>query len=276
LEIVAGNPDVARRHGPGQVILVGAGPGDPDLLTLAAVKALGEADVILTDDLVSDAVLAFAKAEARVILVGKRGGRPSCRQDEVSALIVALASKGRVVVRLKGGDPSIFGRAAEEIDAARAAGIKVRVVPGITSAQGAAASLGLSLTRRVEARRVQFVTGHDVDGKLPAEMTGRALSDPTTTTIVYMPRGTLAGLLARAIEGGLPPETPALAVFSATRPDEEVVRGTAATLADTVAANGHDGPCLVMIGRAMRAEAVAGAEPALTPERVRALPSAGS
>lgn len=254
LELVAGNPAVPRRHGPGRILLVGAGPGDPDLLTLAAVKALGAADVILTDDLVSEAVLAFAKAEARVILVGKRGGRPSCRQDEVSALLVALALKGRTVVRLKGGDPAIFGRAAEEIDAARAAGIPVRVVPGITSAQGAAASLGLSLTRRVDARRVQFVTGHDRDGKLPLEVSGSALSDPTITTIVYMPRGTLAGLLERAVAGGLPAHTPALAVFSATRPEEEVVWGTAATLAALVARVTHDGPCLVMVGRAMARE----------------------
>jgi uroporphyrin-III C-methyltransferase/precorrin-2 dehydrogenase/sirohydrochlorin ferrochelatase len=150
----------------GSVTLVGAGPGDPDLLTLRAVRALQSADVILFDDLVSREVLDFARREARKMLVGKAGFGPSCKQDDINSLMVALAKQGKRVVRLKGGDPLIFGRAGEEIAACEAAGIAVEIVPGITAAQGAAASLGLPLTNRKHARRLQYVTGHAQAGGL--------------------------------------------------------------------------------------------------------------
>src|SRR6185437_793482 len=144
----------------GAVTLVGAGPGDPELLTLRAVRALQSADVILFDDLVSRDVLDFARREARKMLVGKTGFGPSCKQDDINALMVSLARQGKRVVRLKGGDPLIFGRAAEEIAACKAANISLDVVPGITAAQGAASRLGLPLTDRKHARRLQYVTGH--------------------------------------------------------------------------------------------------------------------
>src|SRR5947207_421032 len=140
----------------GTVTLVGAGPGDPELLTLRAVRALQAADIILIDDLVSPDILDFARREAKKMLVGKTGYGPSCKQDEINALMITLARSGKRVVRLKGGDPMIFGRATEEIDACRAAGVAVEVVPGITAAQGAAARLGVSLTERASARRVQY------------------------------------------------------------------------------------------------------------------------
>ena len=159
----------------GSVTLVGAGPGDPELLTLRAVRALQSADVILFDDLVSRDVLDFARREARKMLVGKTGFGPSCKQDEINALMVSLAKQGKRVVRLKGGDPLIFGRAAEEIAACKAANIAVDVVPGITAAQGAAAKLGLPLTDRKHARRLQYVTGHAHDGALPQ---GSRLAQP--------------------------------------------------------------------------------------------------
>ena len=154
----------------GRVTLVGAGPGDPELLTLKAVRALQSAEVILYDDLVASEVLDFARREAKRILVGKTGHGPACKQDEINALMLRLALQGKHVVRLKGGDPGIFGRAAEEIEACRRAGIGVAIVPGITAAQGAAASLGISLTQRGQARRLQFVTGHAKDGGLPADL----------------------------------------------------------------------------------------------------------
>ena len=144
----------------GSVTLVGAGPGDPEMLTLRAVRALQSADVILFDDLVSHDVLDFARREARKMLVGKTGFGPSCKQEDINALMVSLARQGKRVIRLKGGDPLIFGRAAEEIAACRAANIAVDVVPGITAAQGAAARLGLPLTERKRVRRLQYVTGH--------------------------------------------------------------------------------------------------------------------
>ncbi len=177
----------------GSVTLVGAGPGDPELLTLRAVRALQSADVILFDDLVSRDVLDFARREARKMLVGKTGFGPSCKQDDINALMVSLAKQGKRVVRLKGGDPLIFGRAAEEIAACRAANIAVDVVPGITAAQGAASRLGIPLTDRMHARRLQYVTGHAKDGALPADLDWQSLADPATTSAIYMPVRTLDG-----------------------------------------------------------------------------------
>ncbi len=147
--------------------------------------------MILFDDLVSKEVLDFARREARRMLVGKTGHGPSCKQSEINALMIGLAKSGRRVVRLKGGDPMIFGRAGEEIDACRDAGIVVEIVPGITAAQGAASRLGISLTHRNAARRVQYLTGHGEDGALPADIDYASLADPRATTIVYMPKKTL-------------------------------------------------------------------------------------
>jgi uroporphyrin-III C-methyltransferase / precorrin-2 dehydrogenase / sirohydrochlorin ferrochelatase len=235
----------------GKVIFVGAGPGDPELLTMKAVRALQGADVILHDDLVSAEVLDLARREARRMLVGKTGHGPSCKQSDINGLMVTLALKGKRVVRLKSGDPGVFGRLTEELAACRQSGIATEIVPGITAAQGAAASLGLSLTERRLARRLQFVTGHGDDGALPNDLSEAALADPKATTIVYMPRRTLAELSGRAIAAGLPPGTPAVAVIAATRPGETRVTGTIATLPGLVAGHPASGPMLVMIGAAM-------------------------
>jgi uroporphyrin-III C-methyltransferase/precorrin-2 dehydrogenase/sirohydrochlorin ferrochelatase len=145
----------------------------------------------------------------------------------------------------------IFGRAGEEIDACRAENIPVEVVPGISAAQGAAARLGVSLTHRAQARRLQYVTGHDRDGKLPADIDWLSVADPAATTIVYMPKKTLRELSARAIAQGLDPATPAVAVANATRPDERIVAGTIADIADRIGADAPDGPLLVMIGKVL-------------------------
>jgi uroporphyrin-III C-methyltransferase/precorrin-2 dehydrogenase/sirohydrochlorin ferrochelatase len=253
----------------GSVILVGAGPGDPELLTLRAVRALQSADVILFDDLVATDILDFARREAKKMLVGKTGHAPSCRQDDINGLMISLAKAGRRVVRLKGGDPMIFGRADEEIRACRAAGIAVEVVPGITSAQGAASRLLVSLTRRGDARRVQYITGHAAggngrDGKLPADIDWASLADPAVTTVVYMPAKTLPELVANAVRAGLDPATPAVAVERATRPDERVIAATIAELSARLAAEPPSGPVIVMIGRAF-AEYVEGAAAAYLP-----------
>jgi uroporphyrin-III C-methyltransferase/precorrin-2 dehydrogenase/sirohydrochlorin ferrochelatase len=233
----------------GSVTLVGAGPGDPELLTLRAVRALQSADVILFDDLVSQQILDFARREARKLLVGKRGHGPSCRQDDINALMVSLAKGGKRVVRLKGGDPLIFGRAGEEIAACGAAGIAVEIVPGITAAQGAAARVGVSLTHRHDARRVQYITGHAADGHLPTDIDWRSLADPVTTTIVYMPAKTLDELVATSIGQGLDLATPAVAVISATRPEEKRIAAPIADLPARLAADPLRGPVLVLIGR---------------------------
>src|SRR5579885_3445868 len=233
----------------GTVTLVGAGPGDPELLTLRAVRALQSADVILFDDLVSRDVLDFARREARKMLVGKTGYGPSCRQEDINTLMVGLARQGKRVVRLKGGDPLIFGRAGEEIAACRAAGIVVEVVPGITAAQGAAARLGIPLTDRGRARRLQYVTGHARNGALPDDIDWQSLADEAATTAVYMPVKTLEALVSRALAQGLAPDTPAVASARATRPDQAVVRSPIAELPGRMAQAGLSGAVIVLFGR---------------------------
>lgn len=240
----------AAHDGKGRVTLVGAGPGDPELLTLKAIRALQSADIILYDDLVSPGVLELARREAKRMLVGKTGYGPSVKQGDINALIVSLASQGKHVVRLKGGDPGIFGRAGEEIEACRAAGVPVAIVPGISAAQGAAASLGLSLTHRDHARRLQFVTGHSRKGELPDDLDWRAMADPAASTVIYMARATLPGFRERAIAAGLDPQTPAVAVLAATRPDERRVAATITDLPERLGDLPTNGPVLVLLGHA--------------------------
>lgn len=236
----------------GRVVLVGAGPGDPELLTLKAVRALQSATTILYDDLVGPEILELARREAKRVAVGKTGRGPSCRQSDINARMVALALAGETVIRLKGGDPLVFGRATEELDACRAAGIEVTIVPGISAAQGAAAALGFSLTERREARRIQFVTGHGADGRLPRDLDWGAIADPAATTIVYMPRATLGELARSAIAAGLAPDTPAVAIASATLPGQAQVAGTIATIKDLAASLPPGAPVTVVIGKVAR------------------------
>jgi uroporphyrin-III C-methyltransferase/precorrin-2 dehydrogenase/sirohydrochlorin ferrochelatase len=251
------SPDAAPDAG--SVTLVGAGPGDAELLTLRAVRALQAADVILFDDLVSAEVLDFARREARKMLVGKTGFGPSCKQDDINALMTGLARQGKRVVRLKGGDPLVFGRADEELAACRAAGIAVEVVPGITAAQGAAARLGLPLTGRGRARRLQYITGHAKTGRLPDDLDLAALADPATTTAIYMPARTLAALVAQAVAAGLDPATPAIAIARATRPDQQVIAAPINEMPARLAAADLPGPLLVMIGRVLEPDTGQGA-----------------
>lgn len=247
----------------GQVALVGAGPGDPELLTMKAVRLLQAADVILFDDLVSTDVLDLGRREAQRIRVGKRGHGPSCRQEDICDLLVALAREGKSVVRLKSGDPGIFGRATPELAACRAAGIPVAIVPGITAAQGAAASLGVSLTERAVARRLQFMTGHGHDGKLPEDIVWDAVADPRATTVLYMPRRSLEDFRDAAVAAGLPEATPAVAVMNATRPDERQLHATLATLPARLAAWPADAVVLVMVGAVLAGAADAPVEAGL-------------
>jgi uroporphyrin-III C-methyltransferase/precorrin-2 dehydrogenase/sirohydrochlorin ferrochelatase len=249
--------DRVRGIGPaadaGTVTLVGAGPGDPELLTLRAVRALQSADVILFDDLVSQEVLDFARREARKILVGKTGHGPACKQSDINALMVKLAREGRRVLRLKGGDPLVFARATEEIDACHAAGVPVTIVPGITAAQGAASELGVPLTGRGRTRRVQYVTAHAKDGCLP-DLDWRSLADPTATTAIYMPRGNIAALVEKIIVAGLAPDTPAAAVVNATRDSRKSIVTTVRELPSAVASFCSEGPLLVLIGEIVNVE----------------------
>lgn len=235
----------------GSVTLVGAGPGDPELLTLRAVRALQTADFVLFDDLVSNEVLDFARREARKILVGKQGHGPSCRQSDVNELMVSLARQGRHVVRLKGGDPLIFGRAGEEIEACRQAGIAVEIVPGVSAVQGAASRLCVSLTGRGQVRRLQLVTGHAANGELPHDIDWRSIADGAATTAIYMPVKTLAGFVKCAVEAGLDPSIPAVAIANATRPSERRVVSTIAALQGDIVDAKLSGPVIVIVGKVL-------------------------
>ncbi|GAB4382730.1 uroporphyrinogen-III C-methyltransferase [Albidovulum sp.] len=232
----------------GFVSFVSSGPGDPELLTLKALDRLGKADVVLFDDLSSGPILARARAGADLVGVGKRAGRASPRQDHVSRLLVDYARTGARVVRLKSGDCGLFGRLEEEILACRAAGIGYEIVPGVTSAMAAAAAAGIPLTRRLTARRVQFVTGHDVTGALPEDLNLAALADPAATTVVFMGKRTFAELAHRLMAAGLAGETPALLAESVSTPAEKLVRGTLATMAALIAREAADGPALILLG----------------------------
>lgn len=232
----------------GQVTFVGAGPGDAELLTLKAVRALQAADVILFDDLVSDEVLELARREAKRILVGKRAGRPSCRQHEINAVMISLAKAGRRVVRLKSGDPMIFGRAGEEIAELEAAGIAYDVVPGITAGLALAAALGVSLTHRDGARSVRFVTGHSRHDGLPQDVDWAAIADPSATTIFYMGGRTAALFSAALIDRGMPAETPAVVAADIGRASETMHRTDLAGLTDAAERAGDGRAILIGIG----------------------------
>jgi uroporphyrin-III C-methyltransferase/precorrin-2 dehydrogenase/sirohydrochlorin ferrochelatase len=236
------------QKGIGSVALVGAGPGDPELITLKAMRVLQAADVVLYDDLVAPEIIEMARREAEKIPVGKRGYRPSCKQDDIVAMLVSLAEQGKRVVRLKGGDPSVFGRANEEIAALEAAGIPVEIVPGITAALGAAASLKLSLTERERARRIQFITAHAHNGRLPDDIDWASICDPRAATAVYMGLRTLDALSQRLLAQGIDPLTPAVLVERATCPDERCIVGTIADLPEKAVAAHPSGPCLLLIG----------------------------
>ncbi len=236
-----------RNDAIGSATLVGAGPGDPDLLTLRAVKAIQRADAVLYNSLIDPSILELARPDARRIDVGKRCGRHAMNQAAINSLIVKLAQAGAHVVRLKGGDPFIFGRGGEELDSLRAAGVPVEVVPGITAACAAAASLRIPLTHRGVARSLHFVTGHGRDGDVAAhDWCGLAASGGTIAA--YMASKTLRSVAASLIEAGLPGSTPAVAVENASRSNETHLYGTLSSLPGLLEANRPDGPTLVLIG----------------------------
>jgi uroporphyrin-III C-methyltransferase/precorrin-2 dehydrogenase/sirohydrochlorin ferrochelatase len=250
----------------GRVTLVGAGPGDPDLLTMRALRALQSADVILFDDLISDGILELARREAKRMMVGKRGARESCSQADINALMLKLAKQGKHVVRLKSGDPMIFGRAGEEIEALEQAGIPVLVVPGITSAQGLAAGLGVSLTHRDHAQRLTLMTGHSRKGEVPDTIDWAKAADPHTTTVIYMGARTAEPISQALMARGLAPQTPAVAVASISRPEEVRWTGSLEALSEGVKTLPDGAPVLIGIGAVFGA--VAAARDMIEPEQL--------
>lgn len=232
----------------GFVSFVSSGPGDPELLTLKAVDRLARADAVLFDDLSAGAILGHVRPGADLVGVGKRAGRPSPRQDHVSRLLVDYALTGQRVVRLKSGDCGIFGRLEEEITALDAAGIGYEIIPGVPAACAAAAAAGIPLTRRLTARRVQFVTGADVTGGLPEGLNMAALADPGATTVVYMGKRSFPGLATALISAGLPAATPALYAEAVGHPHQRLVRDSVAGLATRISDLDSPEPALILYG----------------------------
>ncbi|KAL6615633.1 hypothetical protein ACP70R_037903 [Stipagrostis hirtigluma subsp. patula] len=235
--------------GPGRVALVGTGPGDPELLTLKAVRAIEAADLVLYDRLVSNDVLDLVGEGARLLYVGKTAGYHSRTQEEIHELLLSFAEAGANVVRLKGGDPLVFGRGGEEMDFLQQQGIRVEVIPGITSASGIAAELGIPLTHRGVATSVRFLTGHSRNGGTdPLYVAGNA-ADPDTTLVVYMGLSTLPSLAPKLMKHGLPPDTPAVAVERGTTPQQRTVFALLKDLVDEVKSTDLVSPTLIIIGK---------------------------
>ena len=229
----------------GTVHLVGAGPGDPDLLTLRAARLIGSARVIVHDGLVDPAILALARDDARLISVAKSRARHTMAQDDINALLVREALAGHDVVRVKGGDPFVFGRGGEEAEACRAAGVPVTVVPGISAAMGAAAASGIALTHRDAASTVSFVAGQ-CKGLSDQDWTG--LAGKGRTLVIYMGLATAAAITDKLIADGLSPEVPVAVIENATRPGMRVLRGVLAGLDTIVSRHRVKSPALIIIG----------------------------
>jgi uroporphyrin-III C-methyltransferase/precorrin-2 dehydrogenase/sirohydrochlorin ferrochelatase len=234
----------------GKVYLVGAGPGDPELLTLRAARLLAQAQAVVYDNLVGPEVLALIHPAAQRIYVGKERSRHTMVQEDINALLVRLAGEGLSVVRLKGGDPFIFGRGGEELQVLAAHGVPFEVVPGITAACGAASYAGIPLTHRDHAQSCLFVTGHLKEGA--GEMDWAALARPNQTLAIYMGLSMLPSICERLVESGVSPGMPAAAIEQGTLPGQRVIAATLSTLAAEVAAAGLRSPCLTVIGEVVR------------------------
>ena len=241
-------PEASRL--PARVTLVGAGPGDPELLTLKAARALAEARLVLYDKLVSKAVLKLVNPQADLIYVGKQSGHHVLTQDGIIELMVRLAKSGRSVLRLKGGDPYIFGRGGEEAQALAAAGIAFDVIPGISAAQGMAATAGIPLTHRDHATQVVFVTGHlrDEHGERGLELDWQSLARPHQTVVIYMGVATLPIVCEQLVRHGLAADTPAAVVENVSLPAQRTVAGTLATLPTLARVHAVRAPALIVIG----------------------------
>jgi uroporphyrin-III C-methyltransferase len=249
----------------GKVFLVGAGPGDPELLTLKAVRAIGVADVILVDALVDRRVLAHARGDARVIEVGKRGGCRSTPQQFIERLMVRFAHAGAIVARVKGGDPFVFGRGGEEAIALGRAAVRFEVIPGVSAGLAAPASAGIPVTHRGVARGVTFVSGHSADGAAPD---WGSLARSNTTLVIFMGVAALETIVPRLIEAGLSASMPVAAIERATWADQRVLRGSLADIVAIAKREALKSPAIVVIGEVVNiASEIATLSPTLSQGR---------
>ena len=241
-----------------KVFLIGAGPGDPELMTLKAARALRTADVVLIDELVNRGCLAHARSDARIIEAGKRGGCKSTPQVFIEKLLVQYSKAGKTVARLKGGDPFVFGRGGEEMQALMEAGIEVEVIPGITAGLGVPAALGIPVTHREIARGVTFVTGHTKDGQEP---NWEALARSGTTLVVYMGLRRLEQIVSQLRKAGLSEATPACAIENGTLKTQREIVSTLAGLPAAAAQARLAGPAIIVVGEVVRFARVSALEP---------------
>ncbi|WP_088708335.1 uroporphyrinogen-III C-methyltransferase [Noviherbaspirillum denitrificans] len=240
------SPFPPERAVPGKVFLVGAGPGDPDLLTVRAARLLASAEVIVYDHLVGAGIMDLVGPKAERIYAGKQNRRHTMAQDDINSLLVRLAIQGRNVVRLKGGDPFIFGRGGEELETLAASGIPFEVVPGVTAASGVASYAGIPLTHRDYAQSCIFTTGHLKDGTL--DLDWATLARPRQTVVIYMGLNALPEIARQLIAHGQSPDMPAAVVEKGTTAQQRVATGTLAAMPDLVAALGLQSPCLIIVG----------------------------
>jgi uroporphyrin-III C-methyltransferase/precorrin-2 dehydrogenase/sirohydrochlorin ferrochelatase/uroporphyrin-III C-methyltransferase len=236
----------------GKVSLVGAGPGDPDLLTIKALKAIQSADIVVYDRLVSEAIMALVPHGVTRFFVGKSCKQKVMPQEEIQELLVSLALKGNDVVRLKGGDPLMFGRGSEEALELAKHNIPFEIIPGITSAHGCGAYAGIPLTHRGLATGVRIITGHrtaDEDKEEPLELNWQSLTDEDTTLVVYMGLANLALIAQKLVEYGLPPSFPAASIAHGTMPSQRTIIADLSTIAEKTKEAGLESPVLVIIGK---------------------------
>jgi len=240
----------------GKVYLVGAGPGDPELITVKGLRCLQRAEVVVYDRLVNSALLDDAPASAQRIFVGKQPGRCSLRQEEINALLIEQARLGKIVVRLKGGDPCVFGRGGEEALALALAGILFEIVPGISSAIAAPAYAGIPVTYRGQSGILTIVTGHEAAGDSPSPVDWEALAKLDSTLVILMGMSTLPAISQKLLQGGMAPSLPAAVIEQGTVPQQRVITGTLAGIAAQAAAAGLRSPAVIVIGRVVDLSAV--------------------
>ncbi len=233
----------------GWVWLAGAGPGDPGLLSLHALNGLKQADTIVYDALVDERILKLASTDAEIIYAGKRGGKPSPKQTDISVKLVELAQKGRRVLRLKGGDPFVFGRGGEEALSLVNAGVPFRIIPGITAGVGGLAYAGIPSTHRGINQAVTFLTGHDQNGVAPDELDWDALAKGSPVIVMYMAMKHIALITQKLIKGGRAAQEPVAVISNATLNDQQVLETTLGTCADDIARSGFKPPAIVVVGK---------------------------